>query len=69
MMAGRLKLKIRRFEDPELMKEEEYAYWQSRPPHERLQASAELTLEAYRLSGQSPDVQRLQRTLVRIKRP
>jgi len=68
-MAGQLKLKIRRFESLDLMKEEEFVYWQSREPHERVQAVAELSLEAYRLKGHSPDVQRLQRTLVRIKRP
>jgi hypothetical protein len=68
-MANGLKLKIRRFENLDLMKDEEFDYWQSRPPYERLRAGAELTLDSYRLSGGTPNVQRLQRTLVRIKRP
>jgi len=67
-MSNQLKLKIRRFENLELMKDEEFAYWQSRQAHERLQASADLTLDAYRLDGYASDVQRLQRTLIRIKR-
>ncbi len=55
-MADRLKLKIRRFESAKFMKDEEHAYWQSRPPYERLRAGAKLTLHAYGLAG-GADVQ------------
>ena len=60
---------IRRFSSLDEMKAEEYRYWQSVSVAERMRAVAEITLEAYALKGQSPDVQRLQRTLVRIQRP
>ena len=51
------------------MKTEEYRYWQSRPVHERMDAVAELTLNAYALKGMAPDVPRLQGPLVRLPRP
>jgi hypothetical protein len=37
------------------MKDEEYAYWQSRPAHERLAAVTELSIQAYRLKGTLPE--------------
>lgn len=44
--------------------------WQKLPASERLKAVMELTLEGYRMKGMVIDgVPRLQRTLVRIKRP
>ena len=43
--------------------------WQRLPPSERIRAISELTSALYAIKGQAPDVQRLQRTLVRIKRP
>jgi hypothetical protein len=60
---------IRRFSSQIEMKAEEYRYWQSVSGAERMRAVSEITLEAYALKGQAPDVQRLQRTLVRIQRP
>ena len=36
---------IRRFTSFEAMKADEYAYWQSRPVHERLAAVTELSIE------------------------
>jgi len=60
---------VRRFASHDAMKAEEYRYWQSVSPRERMQAVADITLETYSLKGQYADAQRLQRTLVRIQRP
>jgi hypothetical protein len=51
----------------EAMKIDEYAYWQSVPTHVRMAAISELTTMAYAMKG--IHVSRLQRTLVRVKRP
>jgi hypothetical protein len=59
---------IRKYTNFEEMKADEYRYWQSRPVHERLAAVSELTQEQYAMKGESPDVPRLQRTLVRFER-
>ena len=62
---------IRKYTDPddfEELKVEEYRYWQSRPVYERVAAVSELTQEHYALKGETPDVPRLQRTLVRFER-
>jgi hypothetical protein len=45
---------FRRFTTFEVMKDEEYAYWQSRPVHERFAAVTELSEEGYRLKGMLP---------------
>ena len=50
------------------IKVQEYRYWQSRPIHERTDAVSELTQAMYAMKGASPDVPRLQRTLVRFER-
>ena len=60
---------VRRFASHDAMKAEEYRYWRSVSPRERMQAVADITLETYSLKGQYADAQRLQRTLVRIQRP
>lgn len=60
---------IRRFSSFDEMKADEYRYWQSVSGRERMQAVSEITLEAYALKGRAADVQRLQRTLIRIQRP
>ncbi len=59
---------IRKYTSFEEAKADEYRYWQSRPAHERLEATAEITLTAYALKGLAPDVPRLQRTLVHLQR-
>jgi hypothetical protein len=59
---------LRRFSSPEEMKAEEYRYWQSVSGRERMRAVEEITLEAYALKGKPLNVQRLQRTLVRVQR-
>jgi hypothetical protein len=64
---------IRVFTSHKEMKADEYRYWQSRPAHERLAATSELSLAAYALKngGKEPsnDVPRLQRPFVCIQRP
>jgi hypothetical protein len=59
---------IRRYSSLDAMKADEYSYWQQRPAHERMEAVTEISAEAYRLKGSPPDAQRLQRTLVHLKR-
>ena len=59
---------LRRYESLEAMKRAEYREWQRLPASERFRAVMELSLEFYGMKGH-PDVPRLQRTLVRIKRP
>ena len=50
-------------------KADEYRYWQSRPPQERVNAAAELSFTQYQWKEPTRDVQRrLQRTLVRVER-
>ena len=58
---------IKRLTSFESMKADEYAYWQSVPTHVRMAAISELTTMAYAMKG--IHVSRLQRTLVRTKRP
>jgi hypothetical protein len=59
---------IRRYASLEAMKADEYRYWQQRPAHERMQATAEISAELYGLKDPSGHAQGLQRTLVRVKR-
>ena len=67
-MQLRLKRAIKRFDTFEDMKADEYAFWQKRPDHERIAAVSRLTRDSYGLKGSRSNVQRLQRTLVRIER-
>lgn len=61
---------IRRFRSIDDMRTAAIRDWQKLPASERLKAVMELTLEGYRMKGMVIDgVPRLQRTLVRIKRP
>ena len=60
---------IRIYDSLDEMKADEYRYWQSRPVHERMDAVVELTLAMYAMKGETPDVPRLQRTLVHLQRP
>jgi hypothetical protein len=60
---------IRTFSSFDAMKADEYRDWQERPPHERMDAVAEITLAAYQMKEPAPDVRRLQRTLVHLQRP
>jgi len=61
---------IRKFAAAEFdqIKAEEYRYWQSRPVHERIAAVSELTQALYAIKGATPDVPRLERTLIRFER-
>jgi hypothetical protein len=60
---------IRIYDSLDEMKADEYRYWQSRPVHERMEAVAEITLATYAMKGAAPDVPRLQRTLIHLRRP
>jgi len=59
---------IRKIVSFEEAKNEEYRYWQSVPPAERIAAAWQLSIEAYRQKGIEPNGQGLRRTLVRSKR-
>ncbi len=65
---GRMDKSIRKFNNFDELKAEEYRYCQSRPVHQRVAAVSELTQEHYTLKGEAPDVPRLQRILVRFER-
>lgn len=60
---------IRKFASFEEMKDEEYRYWQSVSPSERIAATFEHSVAMYRLKGIEPDGQGLKRLLVRFERP
>ena len=62
---------IRKYNNFDEMKADEYRYWQSRPVHERLAAVEEMIQIAYALKGWEiePDVPRLQRPFVRLPCP
>ncbi len=66
--AAKSHWQIRRYASLDDMKGDEYEYWQQRPAHERMQAVTEISADTYRLTGSSPNAQRLQRTLVHLKR-
>lgn len=51
------------------MKADEIRYWQSRPVHERMEATRELTKAADALKGIDVDGQKLQGPVVRVPRP
>jgi hypothetical protein len=60
---------IREYSSLDAMKADEYRDWQQLPVHERMRAVVELSLAAYQMKGQAPDVQRLERTLVHLPFP
>lgn len=60
---------IRRFTSFDAMKADEYQYWQSRPPRERLAETSALSTEAYGTKDPTTDVPRLRRTISRIQCP
>lgn len=60
---------VRKFGSFEEMKDEEYRYWQSVSPSERIAATFDASVEAYRMKGIAADGQGLKRTLVRFERP
>jgi hypothetical protein len=68
VMERTARFAIRRYDSLEAMKAAEYAYWQQRPAHERMDAAAEITAEAYGLKDPQSNAPRLQRTLVHLKR-
>jgi hypothetical protein len=60
---------IRRDDSVGAMKADEYEAWRRVPPSERIRAVSELTMALYAMTRHTGDVPRLQRTLVRLKRP
>jgi hypothetical protein len=60
---------IRKFASFEAVKDEEYRYWQSISPSERIAAVYQHSVDAYRMKGIIADGQGLKRTLVRFERP
>ena len=46
---------IRKFNSFEEVKDEEYRYWQSLPPAERIEAAFQLSVDQYRMKGIEPD--------------
>jgi hypothetical protein len=69
LQPKRMDKTLRKYTSFEEAKADEYRYWQSRPAHERVDAVSEITQELYAMKGAVPDVPRLQRTLVHLKRP
>jgi hypothetical protein len=67
-MDRKKRFQIRRYESLDAMKADEYQYWRQQPDYERIAAVSEMTSAAYSLKGLRPDVSRLQRTLVHLKR-
>jgi hypothetical protein len=59
---------IRKIANFEEAKNEEYRYWQSVPPSERIAAAWQLSIDQYRTKGIEPDGQGLRTTLVRFER-
>jgi hypothetical protein len=66
---GRMDKVIRKYSSLDAMKADEYRDWQQLPVHERMRAVVEITLAAYQMKGQTPDVRRLERTLVHLQFP
>ena len=59
---------VRKFASFHDLKDEEYRYWHSRTPAERIAATFEHSVDAYRRKGIAADGQGLKRTLVRFER-
>lgn len=60
---------IRKFTNFDELKDEEYRYWQSVPPSERIAAIFDHSVDAYRMKGIAADGQGLKRIIVRFERP
>ncbi len=60
---------LRKLTSFEEAKDEEYRYWQSVSPAERLAAAWQLSMEQYRMKGIEPDGRGLRTTAVRSQRP
>ena len=57
----------RKFTSFKEVKDEEYCYWQSVSPAERIEAAYLLSVEGYRMKGIEPDGSALKRSLVRVE--
>ena len=59
---------LRRFASLDEMKADEYCYWQSRPAHERLAATSEISASLYGMTNGELDAPRLRGSLVCVER-
>jgi hypothetical protein len=60
---------IRKYATLDDLKADEYRDWQELSAQERMNAVTEITLAAYQMKGTTPDVRRLQKTLVHLEQP
>jgi hypothetical protein len=60
---------IRFTSNPDELRAEDYRYWQSVSPAERMHVAWELSLMGYRMKGLAPDGQELRRSVVRVELP
>jgi hypothetical protein len=60
---------VRKLASFEAVKEDEYRYWQSVPPVERIAAAWEMSIEQYRQSGVDHRGRALRTTVARFERP
>ena len=60
---------IRMFNSFEEVKDDEYRYWQSVPPEDRIRAVFDHSIDLYRMKGIIADGQQLRTTVVRFERP
>lgn len=60
---------VRRVTDLEKQQAETYRYWQSRTTAERMWAVDEIVRDGYAAKGLDVDVQRSDRSIVRLQRP
>ena len=60
---------IRKHANLDALKTDEYRNWRELPAHERMKAVVEITLAAFQMKEPTPDVRRIQRTLVHLQRP
>ncbi len=66
-----MKMVVRKFQGPDRfdqMKAEEYRYWQSVSPTERVLTGHQLSIQAYEAYGSPADGQQLKRVAVRSER-
>ena len=59
---------VRKFTSFQEVKDEEYRYWQSVPPAERIEAAFQFSVDMYRMKGIVADGSALRRSLVRVER-
>jgi hypothetical protein len=61
--------RITRYNSLQALKADEYRLWQRLPGSERIRAVMDLNMDLYGLKGHGAEPPRLQRTLIRMRRP